>query len=162
MKIYAQQDDFVCKGVVLNTAKELLQDVRIYYRDTIPVYTNQNGEFQIQLKKGDKLHFRKSGYAWHTREITDNATEIILKPNKVKKVDENTFYDTVYTEIIYDGKLVPDKEFYDAFSTDHSEIAEFGINGGYVVQTQKPWEKPYKDVTQKSRIFIKSIYYKKT
>jgi hypothetical protein len=143
--IYAQQHSFVCKGIVFDSITMFpLQNVRIYYQDTIPVYSDKTGKFRISVKTGDNLHFRKAGYAWHTEKIiNENMTVSLLKSDSSLYERLKLTYPREGTKIIYDDKLVPFDEWGDAFSTHPSEIVLIDAN------TTSP---------SKNTVIIKSIF----
>jgi hypothetical protein len=145
--VYAQHSSFVCKGIVIDSVTmSPLQNVRIYCRDTIPAYSDKTGKFRIPVKTGDKLHFRKAGYAWHTEKITEeNMTVCLFKSDSSLHKKLSRTYPREKTEIMYDDKLVPFNEWGDAFSTHPSEIILIILING-------------QNSPQKNKIILKSIF----
>jgi hypothetical protein len=123
-----------------------LQNVRIYYQDTIPLYSDKTGKFRINIKASDKLHFRKAGYAWHTETITgDEFQKIYLFKSDASLQEKlSKVYSREKTKIFYDDKLIPFEEFGDAFSTHSSEIESININSSrtkVILQSIFKWNK---------------------
>jgi hypothetical protein len=155
--VFARQNSVVCRGTVRDHATNSpLQNVRIYYRDTIPVYSNSAGEFQITARPGDKLHFRKAGYGWHTKEITgEEDMPVDLAASKPEKIipDFGNTYRADYTELLYDGKPVPFEEWIDACSSPHDDIISLQIiRGKYEQQNGRVV------VLQKKKIIYISVF----
>jgi len=155
---YAQQNSFVCNGAVKDDlTKSALPNVRIYYRDTIPVYSDENGQFHLQAKTGDKLHFRKAGYGWHTEKITAETLQTVyLAPSSsvmIKKDFGKEAYNPDRTDYIYDGKLVPFEEWDDAYSTPQKEISVLRI-------TKAIYKDPPTNLIliQKNKVIMTSIF----
>jgi hypothetical protein len=118
---YAQQD-FTCRGRIIDANTNLpLQDVRIYLNNEFKTQSNSNGEFQLSLKTGSGLLFKKSGYGWRFLKITNNDTQQIrLVPSDPEK-SEMVFLDRAGNKREYDGvdfyfngQLVPEAEWSDA------------------------------------------------
>jgi hypothetical protein len=126
--IHAQKDDFVYKGIVMDsTTMTPLPKVDIYRisdTDTLKIQSDAAGKFEITVSKAAKLHFRKLGYAWHTVRINDkNVQNIYLlpsKPHKEKNIGKEN-YDSV--EMFYDGEFVPFELWDDVGSIHPDEIA---------------------------------------
>ncbi|MDR1116587.1 MAG: hypothetical protein LBL33_10685 [Tannerella sp.] len=125
--MHAQQNDFTCIGIVRDkNTNAPLKDVRIYYLDTVPVYNDASGKFRLQVKIGDKLHFRRSGYGWHTETVEGKELQTVyLAPNTLFTKNEFSragAYHPDSTEIIYDGIPVPFEEWDDAGNTPKPEV----------------------------------------
>jgi hypothetical protein len=119
--LHARQDGQVCTGTVCDSAMTPLPNVRIYCRDTVPVYSDRNGTFRIRANIGDKLHFRKPGYGWHTEQIAQpDMQKVILTPSIPGSVASELGPDNM--DFLYDGKPVPFEEWDDASCTPREEV----------------------------------------
>jgi hypothetical protein len=159
-EVYGQEDLFF-EGTVKDSAMNPLPDVRVYYRDTVPIYNDRDGKFRIRMKHGDKLHFRKSGYVWHTEIITEKSTGvIILAPTQSAMIKKrfgggkySPTYSPEYTDIIFDDKPVRFEEWLDAFAMHRSELVSLSIRKGKFDD-----ENGKTIVRKKTEITIKSIF----
>jgi len=112
--MYGQQNEILCKGVIKDkNTQRVLENVRVYYRDTVPVYSNSQGQFQLTAKKGEKLQFRKSGYAWQTKEITAEDMQNVYLVNSGDDSGFGDFNSKDSTEVFCDGMLIPFEEWKD-------------------------------------------------
>lgn len=120
----AQDQRAVFMGIIMDSVSNVpLQNVRIYCRDTVPVYSDIKGQFQIWMKSSDNLHFRKCGFAYHTEKITGKRQVIYLSksnPEVCKNMSKK--YPKGKPDVIFDGLIIPDEEWSDALSMDPSEI----------------------------------------
>jgi hypothetical protein len=108
------------------------------------------------MKIGEKLHFRKSGYAWHTKEITgEDYLKIILRPGKSElfKKDMGRACHRKYTEMIYDRKRVLFEDWIDAANTQHPEVISFRMMDGEIEENQSNTV-----VIQKNEVLFENIF----
>ncbi|MDR1562922.1 MAG: hypothetical protein LBS54_07585 [Dysgonamonadaceae bacterium] len=145
-------------GVVKDKANgKLLSNVRVYYQDTIPLISDKNGKFIINMSLGEKLHFRKKSYAWHTETINEtNNITIYLEHSDSLMCNRNLgkYNHQKFTDVIYDGFLVQFKDWNDACSTSRSEILSLETKNG-TIETDNEGNTT---VINKNRLMIDSIF----
>ncbi len=117
------QDTFLCKGIIKEgDTKEPLQNVRIFVDgDTIGVKNDIVGKYQITVKKGSKVRFKKTGYVWQSiiiagKEVRDVELFPSLPKGKGNRTNE-------FGEIIVDGKSLLEDEWNDINPVDIIDIS---------------------------------------
>jgi hypothetical protein len=117
------QNAFLCKGTVTDSkTREIIQDVRIYVdKDTVGTKTNVAGEFQIIVKSGSNVHFRKPGYIWQNIAVVGaNNWKILLSPSLPKNMGNRN---SGINELFVNGKPLPENEWNDINPDDITDIS---------------------------------------
>lgn len=128
--IFAQNSVFVFKASIKDSiTKAPLKNVRIlrYHTGNAKEFVSPDGNFEIPVEVGDKLHIRKKGYAWHSVKIkSKDIQDIFLVKSKSHQKDIG-LENYANTEVIYDGENVPQEDWDDVCSTNRDEIASLDI-----------------------------------
>lgn len=104
------QGKFTYKAVIQDSlTQEKLSDVRIYAgTDTVGSKNRPDGSFQLSVKKGSTVRFRKTGYRWLNLVVSeDNAKIIEMIPSKKSELHDQ------FDEVEINGKLVSKEEWND-------------------------------------------------
>jgi hypothetical protein len=111
---YSQSPHTYQSVIIDSITRKTLQNVRVYAdKDTVGVTSRLDGSFQLNVKKGFIVRFRKTGYRWLNIEVTDNPVKIIEMVPTTRSILHEQF-----EEIEVNGKLLP-KEEWDDLNPDY-------------------------------------------
>jgi hypothetical protein len=104
------QTEFTYRAVIRDSITHaILSDVHICIdRDTVGIKNLSGGSFQLRVKEGSTVRFRKTGYRWLNLEIAKNSPAQIEMTPSVR----SDLHDQV-DEVEVNGKLLPEEEWDD-------------------------------------------------